>query len=104
MDLFVKKKERVEAPSNLSDIIGNHIGAYEHSEHKQRAHSFGRKTAIACAASMALMIGGLYGNEHYNANRNEYNNRIAQAINEHASNRMPANPSLAGYMGLYNND
>jgi len=83
---------KMQEPKSLADLIGNHIGRYELSEHKKKSHALGQKVALACGTGMALMLGGLFANEHYNQNQAHYDSRITQAIQEHIMERMPTNP------------
>jgi hypothetical protein len=82
---------RNEARS-IADLIGNHIGRQELSEHKKKSHDFNRKVALSCMASLAVMLGGLSASEHYNANKDAYDSKLTRTIHEYVMNGMPTNP------------
>lgn len=89
--------ETMENPNSLADLIGNHIGRYELSDHKKKGHAFDRKVALACGAGLALMIGGMFANEHYTQNQAEYESKLTGIIQEHVMTKMPTIP-LEAYL------
>ena len=89
MNLFDDMEIEPRDPRNLADIVGNTIGRVQLSEQKKEGHSFGRKTAIACAATMALLLGGQFARQNYQENKSEYDSRLTQVIQEQVMERKP---------------
>ena len=97
MKLFVDMETEPRDPKSLTDIVGNTIGRVQLSEQKKDSQGFGRKTVIACAATMALLMGGQFASQNYQGNKAHYDSRLTQAIQEHIMERMPVNP-ITAYM------